>query len=161
MKTAQVLVVAFILVMAGSCYLGYTPPGVGVVIVLLSMVAFFLYARDKAAAIAGTWRISEKTLHMASLFGGWPGALVAQQRLRHKTKKTSFRAVFWVTVLANMVLIGWLHSPHGNAQLRYGFGKVENVMVFSARNESILSALHLLTAFRCDGVWIRPDQSCP
>jgi uncharacterized membrane protein YsdA (DUF1294 family) len=36
------------------------------------------------------------------LVGGWPGAIVAQQMLRHKTSKVSFRVAFWLTVLVNV-----------------------------------------------------------
>lgn len=32
-------------------------------------------------------RTQESTLHGLSLLGGWPGALIAQQVLRHKSKK--------------------------------------------------------------------------
>ena len=44
----------------------------------MSVFAFCLYWRDKAAAQRGDWRTSEKALHFAAVFGGWPGALVAQ-----------------------------------------------------------------------------------
>lgn len=67
-----------------------------------SLVCFVVYAIDKAAAGAGRWRISENTLILLGLAGGWPGAIVAQQTLRHKSSKTSFRAVFWGSVLANV-----------------------------------------------------------
>jgi hypothetical protein len=38
--------------------------------------------------------------------GGWPGALLAQQFLRHKSVKAEFRAAFWLTVAVNAVLFG-------------------------------------------------------
>ena len=77
----------------------------------LSIVASFLaYALDKSAAINGRRRTPEKTLHLLGLAGGWPGALLAQQLLRHKCSKGSFVAVFWITVAANVtVFIAW-HS---------------------------------------------------
>jgi uncharacterized membrane protein YsdA (DUF1294 family)/cold shock CspA family protein len=74
----------------------------------LSLVAFFLYAVDKSAAKSGRRRTSEKTLHLFSLAGGWPGALVAQQLLRHKTSKQSFIYAFWFTVLVNVgAFVAW------------------------------------------------------
>ena len=66
-----------------------------------SLVTYGAYWRDKAAAQNGGWRIREDTLHLFALVGGWPGALVASQMFRHKTRKLSFRLVFWGTVLVN------------------------------------------------------------
>lgn len=68
----------------------------------VSLVAFLAYRSDKAAARRGRWRTSENTLHLLGLAGGWPGALLAQQLLRHKSSKPSFIAVFWLTVTANI-----------------------------------------------------------
>lgn len=70
----------------------------------MSIVTFALYAQDKRAAQAGRWRVPESTLLAVGLIGGWPGAIVAQQTLRHKTKKPSFRVRFWATVLVNVAL---------------------------------------------------------
>jgi uncharacterized membrane protein YsdA (DUF1294 family) len=72
-------------------------------VAIASIVAYLLYWFDKRRAIAGGRRVPENTLHWASLLGGWPGAIVAQQRLRHKTQKQSFRIVFWITVCLNIV----------------------------------------------------------
>ncbi|TVP51811.1 MAG: DUF1294 domain-containing protein, partial [Halomonas sp.] len=55
---------------------------------VFSVIAYTTYAVDKKAAINRRQRVSEKTLHLLGLLGGWPGALLAQQRLRHKTQKT-------------------------------------------------------------------------
>ncbi|WP_422126870.1 DUF1294 domain-containing protein [Thioalkalivibrio sulfidiphilus] len=77
------------------------------------LVTFSSYALDKSAARQGRWRTQESTLHLFSLAGGWPGALMAQQRLRHKSRKQPFQTVFWLTVLLNCVALGWLLSPMG------------------------------------------------
>jgi uncharacterized membrane protein YsdA (DUF1294 family)/cold shock CspA family protein len=76
-------------------------PAVLALYVGASIVALLLYGRDKSAARASRWRTEENTLHMISLFGGWPGALVAQQIFRHKTNKAEFQFGFWVTVVVN------------------------------------------------------------
>jgi uncharacterized membrane protein YsdA (DUF1294 family)/cold shock CspA family protein len=78
--------------------------------IVLCFVAFFAYGLDKLAAIKGNWRTPEKTLHLLGLAGGWPGALFAQQLLRHKCSKPSFVAEFWFTVVANVTLFVALHS---------------------------------------------------
>ena len=77
----------------------------------MSLVTFIAYAVDKAAAGAGRWRIQESTLHFLSLAGGWPGALIAQQYMRHKSAKQSFREVFWCTVVLNVAGFVALCSP--------------------------------------------------
>lgn len=76
----------------------------------LSVVAFFAYALDKSAAKSGGWRTSEQTLHLLSLVGGWPGALLAQQLLRHKTAKKSFIPVFWLTVAIDVGAFAAWHA---------------------------------------------------
>ncbi|MCL1051825.1 cold shock and DUF1294 domain-containing protein [Shewanella abyssi] len=68
----------------------------------ISSVTFIAYALDKRAAKLQRWRIKESNLHLLSLLGGWPGALIAQQLLRHKSAKTSFKVLLWITILLNI-----------------------------------------------------------
>lgn len=79
---------------------------------VVNVFSFFAYWLDKYAASQGEWRISESTLHLWSLAGGWPGAWLAQQVLRHKSSKPSFRQAYWATVVLNCAAlgawIGWL-----------------------------------------------------
>jgi uncharacterized membrane protein YsdA (DUF1294 family)/cold shock CspA family protein len=73
-----------------------------------SAITFLVYAGDKSAARSNRWRTKESTLHLLSLLGGWPGALVAQKVLRHKSSKRPFRIVFWGTVVLNCVALIWV-----------------------------------------------------
>ena len=75
---------------------------------VMSVIAFFAYGFDKAAALRGGRRVSEQTLLTLGFAGGWPGALVAQQIFRHKTRKRSFRRRFWARVVVNVLLLGAL-----------------------------------------------------
>ena len=93
------------------------PVAVGLAYLALSALTFAVYAADKAAARANRWRISERTLHLLSLAGGWPGALAAQEWLRHKSIKPGFRAVFWATVALNVAAFLMLCSPDGGTLL--------------------------------------------
>lgn len=68
-----------------------------------SLVCIAVYAADKRAAIVGRWRISESSLLALGLLGGWPGSIVAQQLLRHKTRKASFQIAFWGCVALNVI----------------------------------------------------------
>ena len=70
---------------------------------VVSVVAFLLYWSDKRKARADAWRTPENVLHAVELAGGWPGALLAQQLFRHKTRKVSFQVVFWFIVLLHQV----------------------------------------------------------
>ncbi len=72
---------------------------------LLSLVTFCCYGVDKSAAKRGKWRIRESTLHVLSLVGGWPGALLGQKVFRHKTKKCRFLVVFWLSVVVNLAVL--------------------------------------------------------
>lgn len=81
----------------------------------LSLICFVFYAADKSAAQSGGWRIKESSLLMLGLVGGWPGAILAQQFLRHKSTKASFRSAFWGTVFFNVVAFVGLSSPQVGA----------------------------------------------
>jgi uncharacterized membrane protein YsdA (DUF1294 family)/cold shock CspA family protein len=89
-----------------------------------SLVAFVFYAWDKSAAEKGHWRTKENTLHLLALAGGWPGALLAQKVLRHKSSKQSFLAVFWITVVLNCAALGWLLTPAGALAFRSMLGGI-------------------------------------
>ena len=75
--------------------------------VAVSLITFITYAVDKSKSLNSEWRIPEVTLHMLALTGGWPGAIIAQQTLRHKSTKKSFRSMFFITVLFNISLLAF------------------------------------------------------
>ena len=76
----------------------------------LNLTTLWLYAADKNAARQGQWRIAEKQLHLLALLGGWPAAWLAQQNMRHKSRKTAFRAIYWATIVLHCAaLAGFLH----------------------------------------------------
>ncbi|NOI91778.1 DUF1294 domain-containing protein [Vibrio splendidus] len=75
---------------------------------VLSLFTYLMFSWDKQAAQKGNWRTPEKTLHLLSLFGGWPGALLAQFQLRHKSSKQPFKFVLWVTIILNICGFIWL-----------------------------------------------------
>ncbi len=75
---------------------------------LMSLVTYGVYALDQSAARRRRHRVPERTLHLLALFGGWPGASLAQHLLRHKSSKSSFLRLFWLTVLLNCALLAGL-----------------------------------------------------
>jgi len=86
---------------------------------VLSLLTFAWYAKDKYSARQGARRTPENRLHLLALIGGWPGALVAQQLLRHKTRKLAFRMMFWTTVALNCGVLVYIHSPQGAGVMRH------------------------------------------
>lgn len=107
-----------LLAIVGSYSFGYTPLIIGVLYLFFSLFAIVAYAKDKSAARGKQWRVPENTLHALALCGGWLGAAVAQEQFRHKTQKTSFQLVFWLTVLVNLLLFAGLHMAPASEALR-------------------------------------------
>jgi len=109
---------SFLAIVGVSVLKARIPPLILALYLVASLLTFIMYALDKSAAKKGAWRTQESTLHLMSLAGGWPGALIAQQKLRHKSKKQSFRLVFWLTVFLNCSAFFWLFTPTGAATLQ-------------------------------------------
>ena len=139
------LIVPFL---AYSYYFGYTPLLVSFIFVVASLLAYVIYAKDKSAARTGDWRVSENTLHLLALFCGWPGAIIAQQKLRHKTKKLSFQVFFWLTLLINIGVIAWIHTPEGSRILHSNIYKLEYFVASEFDSNLGITTLLLLTKFR-------------
>lgn len=74
-------------------------------LILMSVVTLVFYVWDKRQSKRSGWRVPEKRLHVLSLLGGWPGALLGQRWLRHKSVKAKFRVVFWLTVVVHVVVV--------------------------------------------------------
>jgi uncharacterized membrane protein YsdA (DUF1294 family)/cold shock CspA family protein len=112
--TATLFAIPAFLVLFGVVGVLWRPPVVFAgIYVAMSVITFIAYALDKSSATSGARRTSEGTLHGLSLAGGWPGALLAQQFLRHKSAKAEFRKVFWTTVVLNVAAFVALCSPLG------------------------------------------------
>lgn len=115
------LMAAFAATVAWGMWTRHLPWWVLPALLFLNVFTFFAYWQDKYAAGKGAWRISESALHLWSLAGGWPGAWFAQQVLRHKSSKQSFREAYWATVALNCGALGasiwwlpgWLASLRG------------------------------------------------
>jgi uncharacterized membrane protein YsdA (DUF1294 family) len=103
----------FLVFVAGAVAAGKLPFPVLFAYLMGSCVTYLAYTFDKAAALQGKWRTSESALHFLSLVGGWPGSMLAQATLRHKTQKQSFRLEYWATVVLNCAALAWLLSPTG------------------------------------------------
>jgi uncharacterized membrane protein YsdA (DUF1294 family)/cold shock CspA family protein len=61
---------------------------------VFSLLTLFIYGADKTHAATRRWRVPEIYLHVLELMGGWPGALMAQNAFRHKTRKSLYQVLF-------------------------------------------------------------------
>jgi uncharacterized membrane protein YsdA (DUF1294 family)/cold shock CspA family protein len=90
---------------------GVFPAWVPLAYTAMSLSTVAVYAADKRRAGTAARRVPERTLHLLALVGGWPGALLAQQELRHKTRKVGFQSLFWLIVIGHAAAVGlavWL-----------------------------------------------------
>ena len=97
---------SFLFALAALAVLGWLEMSWLALSYVASMITYGCYSRDKKAAQNVGWRTPETTLHVMSLVGGWPGALIAQVHLRHKTRKPSFLVGYWFTVIVNCIALG-------------------------------------------------------
>ncbi|WP_238036452.1 cold shock and DUF1294 domain-containing protein [Psychrobacter sp. Ps6] len=81
--------------------------------IVLGIITYGIYAKDKRAAQNNGWRTPESTLHILSALGGWVGALLAQTYLRHKSQKSEFRVTYYLTVVINMAGLLFLLAGGG------------------------------------------------
>ena len=75
------------------------------IVLIVSPVCFALYGIDKRRANRQGPRISEGTLQLAAFVGGWPGAWLGQRVFHHKSRKRSFRFLFWLIVAMHVCFI--------------------------------------------------------
>ena len=101
------VILCFVVLYLLATFFFHIPALVALVYGVLSLSCFVAYAIDKSAAKGGRWRTPERTLLLLGLLCGWPGAVLAQQWLRHKSSKTSFQLQFWFMVLLNVAGILW------------------------------------------------------
>lgn len=78
-----------------------------------SIITFVVYGLDKGAAKLNTWRVSERTLHLMSLLGGFGGAALGLIFWQHKFRKGTFVVVILVSALIHFGLVSALASTRG------------------------------------------------
>lgn len=109
--------VLFLSLVTAAYFLDHIPQKLLLAYLGASAITFLVYANDKSKAQKGGRRTPEQTLHLFSLIGGWPGAAIAQQLLRHKSQKQEFRLKFWFTVIINCSALGLFMSDVGETWL--------------------------------------------
>lgn len=105
-----VLPPTFLLILAVAVMLGHASRYLLSGYLALSGLTWLLYAWDKRAARRHDRRTPEHILHWLALAGGWPGAMLAQHQLHHKSRKLPFLRVFYASVAGNLLLLYLLLS---------------------------------------------------
>jgi uncharacterized membrane protein YsdA (DUF1294 family) len=77
----------------------------GLWLIAVNMVTLVYYGYDKSRARAAGRRVPEAALHGLALAGGTLGAYAGMALFRHKTVKSSFRLLFWVIAVLQVLLI--------------------------------------------------------
>lgn len=106
---AYFLMLAWSALIAWGLWAQHLPLWTLAALAAVNVATLWSYAADKNAARSGAWRTPEKKLHLLAVLGGWPAAWLAQQNMRHKSRKTAFRTVYWFTVVLNCAVLAlWL-----------------------------------------------------
>ena len=80
------------------------------VLAALNLLSFSLMAADKRRARAGRWRISEKTLFLATACFGGLGGVLGTKMFHHKTKHWYFKVFFPVLLIVQIGIIVYLFA---------------------------------------------------
>ena len=75
-----------------------------VYLLVINVIAFFMYGIDKWKAKKNKWRIPEKTLLGAAFLGGSVGALAGMRMFHHKTKHWKFKIGVPMCLVLHVVL---------------------------------------------------------
>ncbi len=108
--------IAIYLLLPVPVLLGWLPVPVIPAAAVTGMVTALLYYRDKqiaAGRAATTWRISERTIHLWELLGGWPAGIICRRLLHHKSRKTGFRLVSALCMAVNLAAVFLWSEPYG------------------------------------------------
>lgn len=79
---------------------------------VMNIITFLLYGLDKQKAKQNRWRIPEKVLFGAAVFGGTIGALAGMRMFHHKTQKWKFKVGVPLVLglqIAALIYFGFVH----------------------------------------------------
>ena len=79
-------------------------------LIVINIVAFFVYGIDKWKAKNSKWRISEATLLILAIIGGSIGALLGMRIWHHKTMHKKFKYGLPLILLSQIAIIYLIHK---------------------------------------------------
>lgn len=71
----------------------------------INVLSFILFGIDKRLAVKHKWRISEKTLLISFILGGFIGGGLGMSTWHHKTKKWYFKLWLFVSIVIHLILL--------------------------------------------------------
>lgn len=77
-------------------------------LLIINAAGFLLMLIDKVKAKKNLWRIPEKTLFLAAIFGGSIGSLAGMYLFRHKTQHPTFTLGMPLILAVQVVAVVWL-----------------------------------------------------
>lgn len=77
----------------------------------VNIIALILYGIDKLKAIKNLYRLSEKTLLLASLLGPF-GAFFGMLVFRHKIRKIHFKLLLVIFVIIHIGIYLWISNEN-------------------------------------------------
>lgn len=83
------------------------------ILLVMSIITFILYAIDKRKAIKKEWRIKESVLLLFSFFFGSIGGMLGLYVLRHKNKHWYFVFVNFVSLILHIILAYIIYNWKG------------------------------------------------
>ena len=75
---------------------------------IINIVSFVMYGRDKKKAVNGEWRTPEQTLLLTGGLGGGIGSLAGMKIFHHKTKKPLFRILVPFFLILHILIFVYL-----------------------------------------------------
>lgn len=84
---------------------------------LVNSAAYLAFYFDKKFAQNNRRRVAESTLLSFAFFGGATGAIIAQQKFRHKTRKQPFKTQLYAIAVLNLALLIALTIPSLRTEL--------------------------------------------
>mgnify|MGYP000023518003 FL=1 len=114
------IAIFFLLILFAFTALTWLPEALVWIYSAMSIFLLLLYGLDKVLALKNKRRISENTLQMLALLGGWPGAHLGQQAFKHKVSKVIFMRKYWLYVGINTAaLSGYLVWQYQQGSIRF------------------------------------------
>ena len=81
---------------------------IGIYVLIVNALGFYLMWSDKRKAIKDAWRTPERNFFIVALIGGSVGCWAGMQTFRHKTKHIKFTVGIPMILLLQIMAVLWI-----------------------------------------------------